>query len=35
MFIGSLSVCTIESFGESLVSNSKGPIKCLQLTMSG
>ena len=27
----SLSVCTIESVCESLVSNSKGPIKCLTL----
>ena len=31
MFIGLLSVCTIGSFGESLVSNSKGPIKCVTL----
>ena len=30
MFIGLLSVCTI-SFGESLVSNSKGPISCVSL----
>ena len=27
MFIELLSGCTIECFGESLVSNSKGPIK--------
>ena len=31
MFIGLLSVCTIESFGESLVSNLKGPINFLTL----
>ena len=31
MFIGLLSVCTIGSFGESLVFNSKGPIKSLTL----
>ena len=30
-FIGSLSVCTIGSFGQSLVSKLKGPIKCLTL----
>ena len=28
-FIGLLSVCKIRSFGESLVSNSKGSIKCV------
>ena len=27
-----LSVCAIGSFGESLVSNSKGPIKCVSLS---
>ena len=27
MFIGLLSLCTIETFGESLISNSKGLIK--------
>ena len=27
MFIGSLSVCTIKSYGEILFSNSKGPIR--------
>ena len=35
MFIGLLSVCKIVqlygSFGESLVSNSKGPTKCVFL----
>ena len=31
MFIGLLTVCTIESFGESLVSNPKGPINFLTL----
>ena len=31
MFIGLLNVCTIEGFGKSLVSKSKGPIKCLTL----
>ena len=31
LFIGFLSVCTIGSFGESLVSGSKEPIKCLTL----
>ena len=31
MFIGILSACTIGSFGESLVSNSKWPIKCVSL----
>ena len=31
MFIGLLNVCAIGSFGESLVSNSKGPLKCLTL----
>ena len=31
MFIGLLSVCTIEDFGKSLVSNSKRPIKFLTL----
>ena len=31
MFIGLLSIWTVGSFGESLVSNSKGPIKCLTL----
>ena len=29
IFFGSLGVCTIRSFGESLVSNLKRPIKCL------
>ena len=29
MFIGLLSTCAIESFGESLASNSKGSIKCV------
>ena len=33
MFIGILSVCTIGSSGESLVSNSKRPIKCLLLNI--
>ena len=27
MFIGLLSACTLESFYESLVSNSKRPVK--------
>ena len=31
MFIGLLNVCAIRSFGKSLVSNSKGPLKCLTL----
>ena len=31
MFIRLLSVSLIRSFGESLVSNSKGPIKCVSL----
>ena len=31
MFIRLLSVCAVESFGDLLVSNSKGPIKCLIL----
>ena len=31
MFIGSLSVCTIKSYGEILFSNSKGPIRCVSL----
>ena len=31
MFIGLLSVYTIGSFGESLLSNSKGPVKCVSL----
>ena len=31
MFIGLLSACTTESFGESLASNSKGHIKCVSL----
>ena len=31
MFIGSLSICKIGSFGEYLVSNSKAPMKCLTL----
>ena len=31
MFIGLLSVCTIRIFGDSLVSNSKGPIKYVSL----
>ena len=31
MFIGLLSVCTRGSFGESLISNSKGPIKYVSL----
>ena len=31
MFIGLLSVCTILSFGEFLLSYSKRPIKCVSL----
>ena len=31
MFIGLLSACIIESFGKSLVSNSKRPKKCVSL----
>ena len=31
MFIGLLSVCSTRSFGDSLVSNLKGPIKCVSL----
>ena len=31
MFIGLLSACTKRRFGESLVWNSKGPIKCVTL----
>ena len=31
MFIRLLSLCTIVRFGEPLVSNSKGPIKCVSL----
>ena len=31
MFIRLLSACTKGSFGESLVSNSKEPLKCLTL----
>ena len=31
MFIGLLSACTIGSFGESLSSNSRWPIKCVSL----
>ena len=31
MFIGLLSVCTTGHFGESLVSYSKGSIKCVSL----
>ena len=31
IFIALLSPCTIGSFGESFVSNSKGPIKCVSL----
>ena len=29
MYIGLLGICTIASFGESLISNSKSPIKCV------
>ena len=32
MFIGLLSACTIGSFGESLASNLKRPIKCVSLS---
>ena len=35
MFIGSLSVCTTESFRGSLTSNSKGPITCVSLNNLG
>ena len=28
---GLLNVCTLECFDETLVSNSKGPIKCVSL----
>ena len=31
IFIGLLSVCTIRSFGASLTSNYKEPIKCVSL----
>ena len=31
LFIRLLSLCAIVRFGESLVSNSKGPIKCVSL----
>ena len=31
ILIGLLNVCTKASFCESLVSNSKGPIKCVSL----
>ena len=31
MFIGLLSVCAVESFGDLLVCNSKEAIKCLTL----
>ena len=31
MFIELLSVCVIVSFGQSLASNSKEPIKCVSL----
>ena len=31
LFIGFLSASTIESFGELLAFNSKGPIKCISL----
>ena len=31
MFIGLLSICTKGTFGESLVSILKGPIKCVSL----
>ena len=31
MLIGLLSVCAIGTFSESLVSNFKGPIKCVSL----
>ena len=31
MFVGLLNVCTIGMFGRSLVSNSKGSIKCISL----
>ena len=32
-FIGSLSASTIGSFSESLMSNFKGPIKCVSLNI--
>ena len=32
MFIGLLHVCTIGVFGESLLYNSKEPIKCVFLS---
>ena len=31
MFIGLLSACTIESFGDSVACDLKGPIKCISL----
>ena len=31
MFLGLLSVCIKGSFGQSLISNTKGPKKCLTL----
>ena len=31
MFIGLLSACTTERFGETLASNSEGGIKCVSL----
>ena len=31
MLIGLINVCTTGSFGGSLASNSKGPIKCISL----
>ena len=34
MSIELLSVCTIGGFGESLVSNIKGPIKCFNFKQS-
>ena len=32
-FIGLLSICAIGSFGDTLVSNSKRPIKCVFLSI--
>ena len=32
MFIGLFSLCTIGGFGQSIVSNSKGTIKCLTMS---
>ena len=34
MFIGLSSICAVGSFCESLVSNSKGSIKCVISTQS-